>query len=101
MKIEQAVIIDFNYGIQGLDSLFTLEDELEGVINEKQLGEYDGNEVALDYSDGKLFIYGPDAKKLFDGIKPILDKTSFMKGARVRLRFGPAEDGVDESIITI
>ena len=74
---------------------------MKNVINEKKAGEYDGNEVALDYSDGMLFMYGLDAQKLFNGIKPILQKTSFMKGAKVKLRFGPAEDGVEEITITI
>src|SRR5688572_19962523 len=101
MKVEQAVIVSFNYGIQGLDSLFKLEEKLEKIIEEKNLGEYDGNEIAVDYSDGFLYMYGPSAEKLLEAIKPILKQTSFMKGAKIKLRFGPPEDGVKEITIDL
>ena len=101
MEVEQAVIINFNYGIQGLDSLHKLEEQLEKVIKEKKLGEYDGNEIAADYNDGILYMYGPSAERLFDSILPILEQTSFMKGAKVKLRFGPPEEGVKETIVNL
>jgi hypothetical protein len=56
MPQEQAVIVHFNYGIQGLDSLFKLEEELEEVILENRVGEYDCHEIAMDYSDGSLYM---------------------------------------------
>lgn len=101
MTIEQAVIIKFKYGIKGLDTLFKLEEQLEEIIAQNKLGEYDGNEVAVDYSDGTLYMYGPSAEKIFDVIKPILQKTPFMKGANVVLRFGPPEDGVKQTTIIL
>jgi hypothetical protein len=101
MAAEQAVIVYFNYGIDGLDTLFELEEQLEEVITENELGEFDGNEVATDYSDGSIYMYGPSAEKLFEAIKPILEATPFMKGARVLLRFGPPEDGVEERTVML
>jgi len=102
MEIEQAVIVNFNYGIQGLDSLFKLEDKLEKIFEQHpQLGDYDGNEIAIDYSDGTFFFYGPGAQKIFDAIKPVLQQTNFMKGADVTLRFGPPEEGVKEIIVDL
>ena len=101
MSTEQAVIVNFTYGIKSLDSLFKLEDQLETFLNDNPIGEYDGNEIAVDYSDGKLFLYGPDAEKLFKGIKPILEHTSYMKGAKVTLRFGPPEEGVKEITVDL
>ena len=98
---EQAVIIEFKYGIQGLDSLFELEERLEKIISEKKVGEYDGNEIAVDYSDGMLFMYGPNADQLFEAIKPILEQTAFMKGAKIKLRYGPPEDGVKEKTVNL
>ena len=41
-------------------------------------------------------MYGPDAEKLFEGVKPIMESTDFLRGADVKLRFGPPEDGVKE-----
>ena len=70
-------------------------------MEEKKVGEYDGNEIAVDYSDGTLFFYGPSAEKLFDAIKPILKQTNFMKDAKITLRFGPPEDGVKEITIDL
>ena len=70
------------------------ERQLESAITAAQAGEYDGNEVAVDGSDGTLYMYGPDADKLFAAIRPALEACSFMKGALVRLRYGPPADGV-------
>lgn len=98
---EHAVIIHFNYGIQGLDKLYELRDKLEKIITENKVGEYDGHEIAVDYSDGFLYMYGPNAEALFKAIKPILEQTDFMKQAKATLRFGPPEDGVKEIEVVI
>lgn len=96
-RVEHAVIVRFAYiGSTDLEPLFTLEAQLESAITAAQVGEYDGNEVAVDGSDGTLYMYGPDADKLFTAIRPVLETCSFMKGAVVTLRFGPPEDGVAE-----
>ena len=98
---EHAVIVQFNYGIEGLGSLFKLEDELEKVILEKKVGEYDGHEIAVDYSDGSLYMYGPNAETLFKAVKPTLEACKFMKGAKATIRFGPPLDGVKEIEVEI
>jgi len=98
---EQAVIVRFNYGIKGLDQLHELETKLENVITADNLGEYDGHEIAIDYSDGILYMYGQNSETLFKGVKSTLDSYDFMKGASVKLRFGPPEDGVKEIEFTL
>lgn len=98
---EHAVIIHFNYGIEGLAPLHQLENKLEQVIKDNQAGEYDGHEIATDYSDGFLYMYGPSAETLFNAVKPTLEGTEFMKGAKATLRFGPPEDGVKELDVEI
>jgi hypothetical protein len=99
--IEHAVIVHFNYGSKDLTRLFALEDKLESAISKADVGEYDGNEIAADGSDGFLYMYGPDADRLFSVVKPILDDTPFMRGAKVTLRYGSPKDGVKEKIIVI
>jgi hypothetical protein len=95
--IEHAVIVKFAYiGSTDLDPLFALEAQLESTITAARVGEYDGNEVAVDGSDGTLYMYGPDADKLFAAVRPVLEACSFMKGAVVKLRYGPPADGVRE-----
>lgn len=93
---EHAVLVHFAYGSTDLSRLFSLEERLEEVIAAAGVGEFDGNEVAVDGSDGTLYMYGPDADALFEAVRPTLEATDFMQGARVRLRYGPPEDGVRE-----
>ncbi len=100
-EIDHAVIIYFNYGIEGMERIYELEDKLESIIETNNLGEYDGHEIATDYSDGILFMYGSNAETLFNGIKSTLDKTDFLNGAKAKLRFGPPEDGVKEITVEI
>jgi hypothetical protein len=100
--VEHAVIVKFAYiGSTDLDPLFALETQLESAITTAQAGEYDGNEVAVDGSDGTLYMYGPDADKLFAVIRPVLEACSFMKGAAVKLRYGPPADGVRETTVQL
>lgn len=98
---EQAVIVRFSYGSKDLSRLFALESKLEAAISNAHAGEYDGNEVAEDGSDGILYMYGPDADRLFRTIEPILKATSFMNGAEVTVRYGASTNGVTERKITI
>ena len=94
--MEHSVIIKFDYGMDSLEPLHDLEDKLESIIDDAGVGELDGHEIAMDGSDGFLFMYGPNAEILFKTIKPVLDETSFIKGGIATLRFGPPEDGVHE-----
>jgi len=93
---EHAVIVYFVYKKDNLEPLHKLEDELEQVFAKNKVGEYDGNEMAINLNDGILFFYGPNAESLYKAIKPTLLTRDFMKGAKAKLRFGPPEDGVPE-----
>lgn len=98
---EHAVIIHFNYGLEELDQLYSLEKKLRIIISKNNLGEYDGHEIAIDNSDGSLYMYGANAETLFNAIKPTLESIEFMKGAEANLRFGPPATGVKEIEIKI
>lgn len=98
---DHAVIVRFTYGSTDLSRLFELEGKLEAAITAAKAGEYDGNEVAVDGSDGILYMYGPDADRLFQVVEPILKVTPFMNGAKVTVRYGPPADGVREREVTI
>jgi hypothetical protein len=89
---EEAVLVEFSIsGKMGtkneLQNIFALEDALEKAIKSAGVGEFDGNEIG----EGKcvLFMYGPNAKKLFKAIEPIVRRSPLTKGGVVRLRFGP------------
>jgi hypothetical protein len=89
---EQAVIVHFEYGHKDWKPFFEFEELLEGAINRSGAGNYDGNELAVDGSDGSLFMYGPDADKLFAVAKPILQSTALLKNVTVTLRYGSFKD---------
>ncbi|MFE0752608.1 hypothetical protein ACFW16_01545 [Inquilinus sp. NPDC058860] len=99
--LEHAVIVHFSYGSNDLEALFALEEKLESAIASAGVGELDGNEIAADGSDGNLYMYGPDADRLFDVIRPVLESAPFMRGAQVLKRYGPPGDGVRQSIVII
>ena len=93
---EHAVIVAFDYASDTLEQLHALEERLRDAIDEAGVGEFDGNEIASDLSDGTLYMYGPDADALFKVVKPILLDASCLRRASATLRFGPPEDGVSE-----
>jgi hypothetical protein len=98
---EHAVIVRFEYGATDLDPLYELEDALTEVIESQGVGEYDGHEVAVDGSDGTLYMYGPDADRLFAAVKERLLATSVLRNAVATLRYGPPEDGVREAEVNL
>jgi hypothetical protein len=91
---EHAVIVHFFYGKTDLEPIFILGDTLELAVTKAGAGEYDGNEIAEDGSDGYLYLYGPDADQLFAIVRPILESADFIANATVTLRYGPPASGV-------
>lgn len=88
---EQAVIVHLDCKgppdhIYEQYDLATIEDRLIKVIKHAQLGEFDGNEMAPD--EATLYMYGPDAEKLFAGIESTLREYPLCQGARVEIRRG-------------
>jgi len=98
---DHSVIVYFTYFKDELDPLHELGEKLEKVITEKGVGRYDGHEIAMDDTDGSLYMYGPNAEELFKAIKPILESTDFTRGATAKLRFGRLESQANEIDIEI
>jgi hypothetical protein len=98
---DHAVLVYFKYGSTDLSRLFALEERLEKAIVASRVGEFDGHEIAIDGSDGVLYMYGPDADALFAVVRPVLETVGFMNGAHVKLRFGPPEEGVKEKEVVL
>jgi hypothetical protein len=95
---QHAVIARFDYAADSLDALFAVEEQLEDAIEAAGVGELDGNEMAVDLSDGSLFMYGPDAEALFAVVRPILAGAECLHNTQVTLRFGPPEDDTPERV---
>ena len=96
-----AVIITFNYDIDRLEPIHELGAKLRTILCDENIGEYDGHELAMDDSHGSLYMYGPNAERLFKAVKTTLEATDFLKGATANLRFGPIGKDTPEIDVTI
>jgi hypothetical protein len=98
---EQAVVVKFTYGLESTDAIFALEAQLETAIETAGVGEFDGDEIATDLSDGYLYMYGPDADAVYKVVEPILKSANFMHGARVEMIYGELGEDVPRRILEI
>jgi hypothetical protein len=99
MERQNSLIINFYYGMDDLDPLFELEEKLRVLIDDGQLGHYDGHAVNMDGSDGILFMYGNDPEQILEIIKPTLLQTSFMKEAEVHIEILPSGESRKRSFV--
>jgi hypothetical protein len=100
-KGDHSLVVVFNRPGIDLEALFALEERLARAIAEAGVGEYDGNEIAVDGSDSSLFMVGPDANALFAVAEPILRESPLMQGATIRVRYGPPSDLSIETVHVI
>ncbi len=89
---QQAVIVHFDYGRADWAPFVVFEKELETQIDASGAGDYDGNELAVDGTDGTLYMYGPDADKLYAVARPILRSSVLLKNVVVTLQYGGVDD---------
>ena len=91
---QQAVLVYLN-GTDLPDEVYdeydleTLESKLIEILERDKLGEYDGNEFGP--TETILFMYGPDAERLFAGIEGTLRAYPLCQRARVEIRQGEPE----------
>lgn len=88
-----SVIIWFDYGLEDDEPFYSLSLELARVLENTDIGIYDGHEIAMDNTDGSYYMYGPNAETLFKMVLPTLEKYDFMKGSRAELCFGESKEG--------
>lgn len=89
---QQAVLVhlddaDLPDAVAETCDLATLGERLNEVVRRDGLGEYDGDEVGP--TGATVFLYGPDAERLFAGIEPTLRAYPLSQHARVVIRHGP------------
>jgi hypothetical protein len=66
--------------------LWTISERLEAVLQQQGLGEFDGHETRRTATT--LFLYGPDAERLYGGIEGVLRDYPLCQNARVVIRRG-------------
>jgi hypothetical protein len=89
---DQAVIVELRGAglpddVYEKYDLSTLEDQIMGALEGTGLGEFDGNEVGP--SGASLYLYGPNADRLFERIENILKNYPLCRSAQVTIRYGP------------
>ena len=72
------------------DSIHGLTSELERRIDKAAVGEFDGDEFGG--GECTLFMYGPDAERLFAAIEEPLRASAHARRGIVIKRYGPIED---------
>ena len=91
-RSEQALIVhlklaDGKFGDpKERESIIALGDKLNQIIKKQRLGEYDGHEFGEGFAT--LYMYGPDANKLFDAIIETLKEYPSRSGSHIIRRFG-------------
>ena len=88
-------------GLDDLDALVALQDQLAQAIEPRGIGEVDGNEIALDGSEGSLYAYGPDARAMLQAALPVVCRSPLAAGGHVYLRYGDLDDAaaVEETFL--
>ena len=74
------------------DSVHRFTDTLDALIREHQAGEFDGDEFGN--GGGTLFMYGPDADRLFETVHPALKSWEQLKGGYVIKRYAVSDRSV-------
>ena len=96
LHLEHAVIIHLPLHEDDFGSereraaVAVLINNLEQIVHETQVGEFDGEELG----DGRcvLYLYGPDADILFQVVEPLLKDTPLARGGFAIKRYGYAGD---------
>ncbi|TIX38394.1 MAG: hypothetical protein E5W81_22660 [Mesorhizobium sp.] len=94
--MEQAVIVylllnDNQFGAsQERESIYALEDRLEKAIEDASVGKFDGD--LLGKGECILYMYGPNAERLFVVVEPVLKSSPIAAGGYAIKRFGEAAD---------
>ncbi|MCB1506002.1 MAG: hypothetical protein KDJ47_13575 [Hyphomicrobiaceae bacterium] len=81
-----------NEGKPDLQPLILLADHLDGVLTADGHGELDGYELADDGSVGTIYLYGEDARVMYDAVKDTLSTSPVTRGGMAFLYFGDVTD---------
>lgn len=83
-----AVMVHFDYYPKDAARIHALERRLEGAIKHAGAGELGESELHVDGNDGYLYMFGPDADRLYRATAPILKTSQLMNGAEVTEWYG-------------
>jgi uncharacterized protein (DUF1786 family) len=82
------MMVHFDYYPKDRAQLRVLEHRLESVIKRAGVGELGETELHVDGNDGYLYMYGPDADRVYEVVSPILKSSKLMADAEVTKHLG-------------
>lgn len=82
-----------------MEAVYELEDDLIDAIQAHKAGEFDGDELGSE--ECILYMYGPDADRLFEAVSNVLRASPLARGGYAIKRYGPPEDGVREERVDL
>jgi hypothetical protein len=83
-----VMMVHFDYYPKDLPQIRALEYRLEGAIKRAGVGELGETELHVDGNDGYLYMYGPDADRMYEVASPILKSSKLMTDAEVTKHLG-------------
>ncbi|HRY07213.1 MAG TPA: hypothetical protein P5114_08835 [Hyphomicrobiaceae bacterium] len=72
--------------------LVALADQLDGILTADALGQLDGYEIADDGSVASIYLYGANARAMYDAVKDIIQTSPVTRGGMAFLYFGNVMD---------
>lgn len=92
----EHLVIYFKHGIRDVIPYSRFIKVARDKLAENGLGEYLGDDMAIDGGDAEGAFAAQSARALFEFLKEDLVKLQCMKGARVTLIFGELDSGTSE-----
>jgi hypothetical protein len=87
------VVIKFNYQTEDFDYLDELQDNIERAVSYHGVGTYDSYELDEDNSRALFFLTAHDPEVLFRNLKPVLQESPILRGAKIDVEMGRDADG--------
>ena len=87
----QHLVLYFRHDIRDIVPYCEFIEEIRPILEKAQLGEYLGDDMAIDGGDAEATFVGPDVNALYEFLLSRLAKLDFLHGAKVKLVFGPVD----------
>ncbi|WP_231337649.1 hypothetical protein [Paraburkholderia sprentiae] len=83
-----VLMVHFDYYPKDRPDITALEHRLQNAIQRAGVGALGESELHIDGNDGYLYMYGPDADRLYAVTKPLLQSSRLMSDAEVTKHYG-------------
>ena len=87
----EHLVLLFRHDIRDVIPYCQFVAQVKPQLTEKQLGEYIGDDMAIDGGDAEAVFASRDVRALYEFLAPQLRQLPFMREAEIKLIFGPLE----------